>query len=987
MGTVPSPSFGDLLKRFRVRAGMTQEQLAEAARLSARAISDLERGIKRSPRRETIDLLARALNLTPAERSTLEAVSPRRGAPLTQAGAYVSAGPRHDGPDTPLVGRVREIGTIRRHLAAEGVPVLLLAGEPGIGKTSLLRHAAATARDAGLTVLEGGCTRRSGQEPYAPLLQAIERHLASLSSAQRRAALLGCAWLVRLLPELAETSVVPAPAWTLPAEQERRLMFSATVRLLANVAGPAGTLLVLDDLQWAGPDALDLLATLVADEQGSGVRVVAAYRDTETQPNDTLATLLADLANAKLAHQIQIGPLEPAEAATLAHMLLANGETTKPEREEQLLARAGGMPFYLVSCAQAMRAGSLDDSDAVPWDVAQGIQQRLTALPRSAQDLLNLAAVMGRSAPRTLLVAVASGAGLEEREALDALEAICRTRLLVEESESEYAFAHDLVRDVIVARLSAARRAALHRQVAHAMEREPGVPHVELLAHHFAQAGQYDKAFFYLEQVADRARGMCAYGEAESAYRDLAAHLERHGDDVHAADVHLKLGTMLMGLAHYDDALAEFEHARHVYTRTGALEPLGRVVAQIGWAYALAGRPEEGMARLQPLPGPLSTSLLSQRTLAELHLALAKLCMVAGRYDEQLLASERAGKLARAVDDGKLLAQAEMRRGDALQALGRTEEAASVLEDTIPLAEAVGEQLSLCFALNDLAVAYRARGDFERDRLYTGRSLEVAERLGEPTMIAFVRHRLGVNAWCRGDLPLARAQLSQSLESSDRIGPSWASAYPPLGMGMLLLASGDEAEALPLLDTARSQGERTGDIQVLRWAAIALAERDLLRDEPEAALRRLSPLLDRGGQQEALVTVMLPLVARAHLDLGDVETAAEVAEEARQRAARQGVRPVLVDALRVSAQVAARQGRHDQARAALEEALGQARTMVYPACVARTLYFSAGCYLQSGALATARAAYEEALAIFQRLGERPYAERAAAALAALRERG
>src|SRR5207302_4762798 len=106
-------------------------------------------------------------------------------------------------------------------------------------------------------VLEGGCQRRGGHEPYAPLLAACRRHLRSLGPAPLRAALQGCAWLVRLLPELAQGPIEPLSAWTLPPEQERRLMFEAVARFLTNVAGPAGTLLLLGDVRGARPDALD----------------------------------------------------------------------------------------------------------------------------------------------------------------------------------------------------------------------------------------------------------------------------------------------------------------------------------------------------------------------------------------------------------------------------------------------------------------------------------------------------------------------------------------------------------------------------------------------------------------------------------------------------------------------------------------------------------------------------------------------------------
>jgi predicted ATPase len=101
----------------------------------------------------------------------------------------------------------------------------------------------------------------------------------------------GCAWLGRLLPELAEQALTPAPGWKLPREQEQRLLFASVGRYLANVAGPSGTLVILDDLQWAGGDALDLLESLVrvsadnsqeeSETPDAPLRILGAYRDTE----------------------------------------------------------------------------------------------------------------------------------------------------------------------------------------------------------------------------------------------------------------------------------------------------------------------------------------------------------------------------------------------------------------------------------------------------------------------------------------------------------------------------------------------------------------------------------------------------------------------------------------------------------------------------------------------------------------------------------
>lgn len=132
------------------------------------------------------------------------------------------------------------------HLEGAGPPLLLLAGEPGIGKTRLLDALAERAVRSGWAVLAGGGGRAG--DPYAPLLDALEQHLRRTRPAARRAALQGCAWLARLLPDLRTEVSEPLPGWPLPPERERRLVFDAAGRFLANVAGPAGTLLLLDDM-------------------------------------------------------------------------------------------------------------------------------------------------------------------------------------------------------------------------------------------------------------------------------------------------------------------------------------------------------------------------------------------------------------------------------------------------------------------------------------------------------------------------------------------------------------------------------------------------------------------------------------------------------------------------------------------------------------------------------------------------------------------
>jgi transcriptional regulator with XRE-family HTH domain len=204
MSTVSAQSFGDLLRRYRLAAGLTQEELAAQAGLSVRGLSDLERGARRAPRRETIQLLAEALQLSAAERTRLEAAARQRGTPAARASGGRVTSPPHSAPAIPFVGRTQELALLEQVLA-DGPLVLLVAGKPGIGKSRLLQAGSERAEAQGWTVLTGGCHRRSGQEPYAPLIGALADSLRRQSPTEQRLQLKDCTWLVRLLPELAES--------------------------------------------------------------------------------------------------------------------------------------------------------------------------------------------------------------------------------------------------------------------------------------------------------------------------------------------------------------------------------------------------------------------------------------------------------------------------------------------------------------------------------------------------------------------------------------------------------------------------------------------------------------------------------------------------------------------------------------------------------------------------------------------------------------
>lgn len=555
--------FGPLLKRYRLVRGLTQEALAESARLSVRAISDLERGIKSAPRQETLRLLATALALSPHERGTFEATA--RGVDLSTSSPagmsrLIMAVDAGSDERPPLTGRDTEIALLERHIAGRTPPLLLLAGEPGIGKSRLLQEAAQRAPVAGLQVLHGGCARSGGEEPYAPLVEAIERLVRGYELLRLRTILRNCAWLVRLLPELASGPIEPLPDWQLTAAQERRLMFKAVGQLLANVAGPSGTLLLLDDLQWASPDTFDLIATLIRSAGDTRLRVIGTYRDMEVQSTHPLAILLADLRSAGLAAHHLVEPLDDEAAARLLDEVLSGDGSADRDLRDRVLQRTEGVPLFVVSCAEALRRGDL--AAGVPWDVAQGIGQRIAALPDDVRIVLASAAVIGRVVPCALLAAVT---GLSEEGVLNACEMARRAHLLEEAVGDAYRFAHDLIREVLEGDLGAPRRRALHRRTAAEIEHlwgsgQRGRLPVEQLAYHAVQGGDQEQAIAYLAQAASNAGAATAHRE-EAALLTQAIALAEDMDSKLRAELRARRGRALFSSGQWTSAREDMEAA------------------------------------------------------------------------------------------------------------------------------------------------------------------------------------------------------------------------------------------------------------------------------------------------------------------------------------------------------------------------------------------------------------------------------------------
>ena len=995
MAQVLLHDLGMLLRRHRIAAGLTQEELAERAGLSARGISDLERGVNRAAHRATLQQLADALDLSPADRLALEdSVTRRRGpsAATTPTRTSLPTG-RFLGalPEGTLIAREEELGRLLSAIdAVEGGSgrLVLLAGEPGVGKTRLAQEVTLHVHSRGFLVASGRCYEPEQSVPYFPFLDVLSTaYLAAPPSIQRE---VGHRWphLGRLLPDLVADRGREAGG----SQDEQPELFRAITGFLEAVAGIAPVALLLDDLHWADDSSLMLLAHVARHTYSSHLLILGTHRDAETRRQHRLRSAIVDLSREGLVDHIVIGRLKEEETAALIAATMEDAQVSD-EFAELVHRRTDGNPFFVQQVLRALvehgdvyRQGgywlrrAIEDME-VPESVRAAIWQRLSRLGGTTQQILSEASVLGQVFAFEDLQGIGDRAEGEVEEALEEAvgSGLIRQSAGRHAPGEEYAFDHVLTQEALYADLLPRQRKRLHLAAGEALERLPERQREKRaaeLAWHFRRGGDAMRSLPYAVLAGSQAETVFAHGEAEWHYRlvlELARESDNHSWGVAALE---KLGTVLRTVARYDEALQMWEQAAQSYAARGESESHGRVLALIGEVHYHRGTPEQGIARLQPVlaaAGHDGTSRTPAAYLPSVYAALSLLFFASGRYDEALAAAERASNLAGTVGDQGVLPRAEVSRALALLALSRRDEAQRVLEEVVPLAETAGDLDTLARALDNLSNVHYRRGEFDKSRAYLLRGLEVAERMGDPATMAHMLFMLGGNAFWVGDWSASHRYLNRIVAIVQALGESRISALPPYACGLLALHEGDEETASRYLEESVPLAERTGNLPILMRAHSLLAERELREGNPASALARLVPLLDRPGL-EGSATLLVPL-AQAYLALGNEAAAEAVVAQALSRATADDDSIDLSGALRVSAMLAVRQRRWDSAMHALDNGLSLTRRMNYAYGEALFLYEYGMMHHDKGETEQARQPLQEALPIFQRLGARSDVER------------
>lgn len=808
-------------------------------------------------------------------------------------------------PTAGLVGRSTELESLadgfKRVAGGGGREVVVVSGEAGLGKTTLVAEAARAAFDAGACVLFGHAEEDLAT-PYGMFAEAFGHLVTHASEDDLRPYVADCGSdLARIVPALTRRLPdVDAPSSS-DGETERYPLYSAVVGLLRHVAAERPVVLVVDDLQWADTASLQLLRHVVGEDPALALLVLGTCRDTEVSAGHPLVDALAALWRMDRVTRVDLQGLDDRGVVDLLEAT-AGHDLDEPgvELAHALYRETDGNPFFLSEVLRHLvETGALyrDDTTSrwvsdltleelrLPDSVREVVGARVARLGPQATRILSTAAVIGRDFDLELLTAATE---VDENDVLDLLEAAEAAALVREPATvaGRFSFTHALIQRTLYQDLSTNRRARTHERIAEALEDltagRPG-ERVGELAHHWAHAmrpADVTKAVDYAVRAGAAALADLAPAEAVRWYGQALEQLGSGGELHRRAEILVDLGQAQKddGQPQYRETLLE---AAALADRAGDVDLLARSALTNNRGFqSVVG--EVDTERLEVIDGALERLGDRDRASRAQLLALAAVERIhVLPLDDRLSLAREAMELARASDDPAALLRTGMLAASSVQVpwtvgerLDWTRAAMAAAEELDDLAGrfwAAGflrhTLLEVCDRegyeqLTDVQEAMIGRlpprhhwtytfesayrslldGDLVQSERLAQEALNVGFATGQPDAITFYGIQLAGLREAQGRLGELVEQVEKTLRRTPRMTGTRATFVSACA------EASDLARTRELLtaerDTGFPMGEDAGWLNAhMQWTKAAVAAEDA--NTAEVMLERMSPYRDQ----------------------------------------------------------------------------------------------------------------------------------------------
>ncbi len=803
-----------------------------------------------------------------------------------------TAVPRRQRASRPIVGRLLESEDLVSLLddATAGMGgVATLAGEAGIGKTTLARQLSTLAEQRGIPAVWGVGASAETARPYWHWIQVV-RAIAARREGPEIFKTLGAvgAWLSTIVPDLEfglpRGERGPSPVG---AEEGRFHLYDALLRLLEIAAERSGLVVVLDDLHFADEASLLALSYISRAVGDKRILIVCTHRDLELEESRRDAAPFSELVRPTLG--IVLKGLPPGD---VRRMIESRRDVPAPEAlVERIHHLTGGNPLFVSELLSLIEAEQeLDDSAVaagampLPAGVRDAITARLAMLSAEGREMLSVASVIGQQFRAGTLAAAAGTPAVELLELLD--EAV-RLRLVRPTTQyaDGYGFHHGLIQATLYDAIPRGRRLALHDAVARALERDPAVVAGEGLAeiaHHYLEAAPaHDphRAIEYARRAGDRAMETFAYDQAVGMYRGALGV---------TGLTESQRGELLQALGEAQMRVGDTDAARQTLLRAADAarvrnDPVAFAHAALGctiWGLTngtdeqLVGLAQEAVARLEPVDEP--------GLMARVEGLLAAAIYWSGEVERRERLAEDALRLAREEEArrrdresgqtlGYVLGRYLLARWGPQSAIRDV----PVSDEVVELAQRLGDtELELLIRNWRISVLMEL-GRFAAVDQEIARVEQMAEDLRQPRAMVFLPLHYALRAGTMGRFDEAEGLNSSSAEIGRELRGSTSDLAGSAQLLMLRLLQGRLPELeQPLRTLAASRPEMVGYACALA-AMLTQAGRPA---EAQAELERLTASGLDGFPKDCTHLLMLALVGDVAAELGDATRARQIYE-------------------------------------------------------------------------------------------------------------